>query len=253
MITAPRVYAHRFGGDYGPEGSRAALERTLAGPVDGLEADVVLTADDEVVACHDPLLDISTADRRGWANETEAEALKSGHLLDDKGQPSDQSPLLLREVLEAIPSGLPLQLDVKAYADPGLAGRTARRSCEIAAELGRIDQIEVISFFTPACEAAVTNGVDSRLVIWADYDPTALVRWAVDRGIKGLSVEGFILGPSLREVAREAELTISVGAANTAEQLQMLLRFEPEIIVSDRPHALHDLVRRFASLQEAAA
>ena len=244
MIPPPRVYAHRFGGAYGPEGSRAALEGSLAGPVDGFEADIVLTADEEVVACHDPLLDVSTADLHGWAYETTAEALTAGHLLDESGESSDQRPLLLHEVLDAIPAELPLQLDVKAYGDPVLAHRTAQRCCEIADERGRLDQIEVISFFTPACDAAVESGVDSRLVIWADYDPAALTRWTVARGIKGLAVEGFILGPELCEAAREAELTISVGAVNTVEQLQALLPLEPEILVSDSPHALLDLVDR---------
>jgi glycerophosphoryl diester phosphodiesterase len=35
MASMPAVYAHRFGGQLGPESSPAALERSLAGPVDG--------------------------------------------------------------------------------------------------------------------------------------------------------------------------------------------------------------------------
>jgi hypothetical protein len=141
---------------------------------------------------------------------------------------------------------MPLQLDVKAYADPDLARRTAERCCQISAECGRATQVEVISFFTPACEVAVAHGVRSRLVIWADYDPQALVRWVTDRGIKGLAIEGFILGHTLRDAAREAELTISAGAATSAEQLRRLLPLEPEIIVSDSPHAIRSMI---ASLQ----
>lgn len=126
-------------------------------------------------------------------------------------------------MLEAIPSELPLQLDVKAYADTELARRTAEACCGISAELGRASQIEVISFFTPACEAAVAQGVRTRLVIWADYDPKTLINWVLDRGIGGLSLEGFILNRVLRDAAREAGLSISVGAVNTAEQLHRLL------------------------------
>jgi glycerophosphoryl diester phosphodiesterase len=244
LSFAPRVYAHRFGGHYGPELSLAALERSLSGQVDGLEADVVLTADDEIVVCHDPLLQISTAELSGWAHDHRAAALTSAHLRDDRGEPSDQTVLTLREALRAIPPGLPLQLDVKAYADPGLARRTAERCCEIAGEHGRAGQIEVISFFTPACEAAVAYGVGSRLIAWADYDPQALVGWAVERRIEGLSFEGFILDPKMRDAAREAELTISVGAVNTTAQLRMLLGLEPEIIVSDCPHALRGALDR---------
>ncbi len=242
MAIRPAIYAHRFGGRLGPESSRAALEQSLSGPVDGFEADVVLTADGEVLACHDPLLQISTADLSGWAHQYPAAVLTRAHLLDSQGGPSDQSPLRLHQVLEIIPSELPLQLDIKAYADTELARRTAEACCRISAELERASQIEVISFFTPACEAAVAHGVRTRLVMWADYDPPGLVKWALDRGIGGLSLEGFILNQALRDAAREAGLSISVGAVNTAEQLHSLLPLEPEIIVSDTPHMIRAMV-----------
>jgi glycerophosphoryl diester phosphodiesterase len=244
VTWAPGIYAHRLGADYGPHGSRIALERSLAGQLDGLETDVVLTADEEVVACHDPLLEISTADLTGWAHETSASTLKAAYLLDERGMASDQHPLDLHEILEAIPPGLRLQLDVKAYADPELARRTAERICEIAHELRRLDQVEVISFFTSACEAAVAKRVESRLVAWADYEPDALARWASERGIRGLSLEGFILSRRLRDTAAEAELTVSVGVVNTVEQLRALHPLEPEIIVTDRPHDLRAAWRK---------
>jgi glycerophosphoryl diester phosphodiesterase len=232
------IYAHRLGGLYGPESSRAALERSLAGPVDGIEADVVLTADDEVVACHDPVLEISTADLRGWAHERPAETLMQAHLRDERGGTSDQRPLSLRQLLEIVPSDLVVQLDVKAYADPGLAQRTAVRCCEIIVEHGGSEQAEIISFFSTACEAAVEQGFRSRLVIWADYAPRSLAEWAVERGIGGVSCEGFILDRTLREALRAADLTLCVGAVNTPEQLQRILPLEPHVLVSDCPHQL---------------
>jgi hypothetical protein len=79
-------------------------------------------------------------------------------------------------------------------------------------------------------------------VLWADYDPQALVRWVLDRGIDGLSLEGFILNRVLRDTVREAGLSLSVGAVNTAEQLDRLLPLEPEIIVSDTPHMIRAMV-----------
>jgi len=45
----PPLYAHRLGRHYGPDSSAAALRHTLTGPVEGLETDVCLTADDRLV------------------------------------------------------------------------------------------------------------------------------------------------------------------------------------------------------------
>jgi hypothetical protein len=133
-----------------------------------------------------------------------------------------------------------VQLDVKAYADPELALRTAERCCETIVEHGRREQAEIISFFSNACEAAAERGFRSRLVIWADYAPRALCEWALERGIGGVSVEGFIVGRTLREALREADLTLCVGAVNARDQLRQLLAFEPDVLVSDRPHELRE-------------
>jgi hypothetical protein len=45
------LYAHRLGREPGPDSSRASLRATLAGPVDGLEADACLTADGRLACC----------------------------------------------------------------------------------------------------------------------------------------------------------------------------------------------------------
>ena len=45
------LYAHRLGREPGPDSSRAGLRATLAGPVDGLEADACLTADGRLACC----------------------------------------------------------------------------------------------------------------------------------------------------------------------------------------------------------
>ena len=53
-----RLYAHRLGRAYGPDSSRRALAATLRGAVDGLETDVCLTADDELVRIDGATLEV---------------------------------------------------------------------------------------------------------------------------------------------------------------------------------------------------
>jgi glycerophosphoryl diester phosphodiesterase len=238
------VYAHRFGSRYGPESSRAALEASLTRKVDGLEADVILSGDDEVFALHDPDLSLST-DATGWAQDRPADEIDAAHIRDQRGDVSDETPLRLGQVLDVIPPDLPLQLDVKAYADHDLARRTTRRACEIAQEHGTQDRIEIISFFTGGCEIAREHDIKARLVLWADYDPKALVRWLAERNITGVSLEGFILSPDLVDPLHGAEVTLSVGAVNSRLQVERLLPMRPDILVSDRPSELKDELHQF--------
>src|SRR5947208_7863043 len=134
------VYGHRFGGDYGPESSRPALEKSLAHGVDGIECDIILSGDDEIFALHDPDLALST-NLDGWAQAHTADEIDEACIRGPNGEVSDQHPLRLRAVLDLIPPELPLQLDVKAYADPELVDRTTDRACEITKEHGADDRI----------------------------------------------------------------------------------------------------------------
>jgi glycerophosphoryl diester phosphodiesterase len=241
--TPTPIYAHRFGSEYGPESSRLSLERALEGEIDGVESDVVLTRDERVLALHDPILAYST-DREGWAHERDAAEISEAHLIDGNGEPSDQKPMPLEQVLEIVPRELPLQLDVKAYADHELARRTAERACGVMREHGTEGRAEIISFFSGACSAAAEAGVRARLVAWADYAPEAMARWVAERDLVGVSLEGFILSPELVSAVHDAGLTISAGATNTVDQARKLIELGVDILVSDRPHELRRELER---------
>jgi glycerophosphoryl diester phosphodiesterase len=235
----PPVYAHRFGARYGPECSRLALEHSLEGGVEGAEVDIVLSVDDDVVCLHDPFLRIAT-DLEGWAHETPTEVILGSRLRDDSGEPSNEHPMILSELLDRVPRDFPLQLDVKAYADPELARRTAARACEVVAEHGARERIELISFFSEACAVAVDAGVPALLVIWADYSRPDLAEWVSEQGFAGVSTEGFILSERLCRPLAAAGLRISVGVVNSIAQLELILPLRPDVVVSDCPLELRE-------------
>ncbi|HSI82066.1 MAG TPA: glycerophosphodiester phosphodiesterase [Solirubrobacterales bacterium] len=231
----PALYAHRLGGAYGPESSRAGLERSLEHAVDGVEVDVVLSGDGDPVCIHDPFLELAI-DREGWAHETPTRELLSAHLLDGSGKPSDESPIALTDLLAAVPAEVSIQVDVKAYADSALARETAARTCELVSEAGIAGRVEVISFFAEGWEAATDAGFPARIVTWSDHDPDRLAALAAERGL-GVSAEGFIVSARLWAPLEARGVGLSVGGVNSVEQFA-LLPGTPEIVVSDAPHLL---------------
>ncbi len=150
----PPLYAHRLGRHYGPDSSAAALARTLERPLDGLETDCCLTADGESSCCCMTRCLKSQDPISGWAHERTAAQIRGGRLRHRDGTPSDERPLLLDELLERAPADATLQLEVKAYADPALARRTARVLCERLRGEPIRDRVEVISFHGGACAVA---------------------------------------------------------------------------------------------------
>ena len=233
----PPLYAHRLGRHYGPDSSAAALRHTLTGPVEGLETDVCLTADDRLVLLHDPLLTLGTT-LDGWARQRTAEEIRSALIRDSAGEPTAEHPLLLEELIDLVPQAVGLQLEVKAHTDPTLARRTAEVLCERLRGEAIRDRVEVISFHGEACAVASANGIPSRLVIWADYAPEALASWALRSGVDGISVEHFLLSERLVGVLRDAGLSVNAGTVNHPEVLNRVLEFAPDAIGTDCPREL---------------
>jgi hypothetical protein len=80
---------------------------------------------------HDPWLSSATT-LRGWAHQTGWDELRNARLRDRDGTPTDETPMLLDELLDDIPGDLPVQVEVKAHGDPELARATAAVVCRVA-------------------------------------------------------------------------------------------------------------------------
>jgi glycerophosphoryl diester phosphodiesterase len=252
-IALPPLYAHRLGRAYGPDSSVAALHGALAGgAVAGVETDVCLTADGELVCLHDPLLAIGTT-LEGWAHERSATAICGARLRDADGAPTSERPLRLGELLELV-GGLGVQVEVKAHADSALARRTAAVLCDRYGSHSARERLEVLSFHADACAVAAARGLRARLVAWADYTPEALAAWAVRHAVFGVALEHFLLSASVVRPLRLAGLSLTVGTVNRVELLERTLAFAPDAVCTDRPHELRaEWAARHAVAESAAA
>jgi glycerophosphoryl diester phosphodiesterase len=230
VIGVIPLYAHRLGRAYGPDNSRSALAGALASDADGLECDVCLTADGELVLLHDPWLPVGT-DLEGWAHERSAAELRRARLC------GGEAPLFLEELLAIAPRDRVLQLEVKAHADPELATRTVEAlAAALARGAGR--RVEVLSFASAACARAASLGLPARLVIWADYAPRALARWARRHRIVGVCVEHFVLSRPLVAVLRRGGLGVTTGTVNDAALLRRVAALGVDAVTTDDPAGL---------------
>ena len=248
MLWLPAFYAHRLGREPGPDCSRAALRATLAGPVDGFEVDVCLTADRRLVLLHDPWLAVCTT-TQGWAHETTWESVRGARLRGREGAPTDEAPMLLEDLLDEAPPGLVLQIEIKAYGDPALARATTDATARLVIARAAADRVEVLSFHVAACEEAARRGLSSRLVTWADYAPDALARWARRAGVRGVCLEHFLLHPALVQRLRAHGLSVTTGTINDPVLAARAAALGVDAITTDRPAAL----RRELTAQALAA
>ena len=179
---------------------------------------------------HDPWLPVGT-DLEGWAHELTAAELRRARLS------GGEAPLFLDELLAVAPPDLVLQLEVKSHADPELATLTVE---VLAAALARAGgrRVEGLSFASAACARAAALGLPARLVIWADYAPHVLARWARRHRVVGVGVEHFVLSRPLVATLRRGELSVTTGTVNDEALLRRVAALGVDAVTTDDPAAL---------------
>jgi glycerophosphoryl diester phosphodiesterase len=105
-----RIYGHRGLNDSAPENSMAAFDKAIQEGADGIEFDVQLSKDGEVVVIHDFTVN-RTTDGQGAVSEKSLAELKALNLLDDKGR-TLKVPTL-KEIFEAYQENVLLNIELK--------------------------------------------------------------------------------------------------------------------------------------------
>ena len=75
MEHKPFVWAHRGASGYAPENTLEAFQKAVELGADGVELDIQLTKDDQIVVIHDETID-RTSDGKGWVKDYTLEELR---------------------------------------------------------------------------------------------------------------------------------------------------------------------------------
>lgn len=145
----PVVVAHRGGASMGMENSLSCIERGIESGADMIEIDVHLTADSQVVVCHDPTVN-RTTDCKGRIEEMTLEELRRCRLLDADGNASNETLPTLEEVLQAVKGRCPLLLEIKKKRSQYVG--IERRVADLIVKYEMLDEVTVQSFNEPVLE-----------------------------------------------------------------------------------------------------
>lgn len=114
------VVAHRGGAALGPENTLECIRRGMAVGARWIEIDVHLSADGEIVVCHDPSVD-RTTNGRGYISESGYQALRALRIKDKDGNLTGEHLPTLDEVLDLTKGRAKLLLEIK-YTKHSLPG-----------------------------------------------------------------------------------------------------------------------------------
>lgn len=249
------VFAHRGGAALRPENTVAAFDHAVALGVDGLELDVHLSKDSELVVIHDFTVDRTTDGRGPVADLTwrELAALDAGHHFVSDGEPAYRTAGLriprLEEILSRYPE-VPLIVELKG-ASTSLA-EAAVAAVRRADAIGRVcfgGFHDVTLRAARACGAdVVTSGAreDIRRALWA-----SLVGMAPPRtGYQAFQVperhgDRPVVTPRFLRSAIRGGIPVQVWTVDDAPSMFRLLEWGAQAIITDRPDVAVPMVKHF--------
>jgi glycerophosphoryl diester phosphodiesterase len=236
------VVAHRGASAQLPENTMEAYRRAVEVGADAIELDVHLTADGQLAVIHDDTLD-RTTDATGPVAERTMDQLRSadaGARFQDAGgdypfRGEGMTIPTLPEVLDWLPDGVGLVVEIKARAAVGPAIELLRDSA-----VRRSGRLSVISFDEASIDQAHDLDPDLAtgylLVPTQPFEPA--LRWAVEHGHIGVHPWDGDLGldpaPHLAQALAYGRL-VGCYVVNEPQRMQQLAAYGLWGFVTDVP------------------
>lgn len=140
-----KIIAHRGGALIGNENTLSCFEKGISAGADMIELDIHLSADGELIVCHDPSID-RTTDGKGMIEKLTLAQIKEAHIKDfQTGEISDERIPTLSEVFDMLGKRCKVLLEIKRNRKdqyPGIEAKTL----ELINSYGLHDEVVIQSF-----------------------------------------------------------------------------------------------------------
>lgn len=232
------VYGHRGAKGEAPENTTAGFAYARSLGIGGIELDVRLSVDHELVVIHDKTVDRTTNATGPVADFTAAELGR----LDARGTcPDWHEPVgipTLDEVLAQFsdPDAPTLQIEVK----PDSPERIEVVCDRLVAVLGRTEvgrRVTVSSFDPEALRTIRRLAPDLRCAYIGAYDTPAFLDLAVKLGCRHADIPLATSAPATVREARARGLRVTGWFGNTPDELRTLLAWGVDHFITDEPTA----------------
>lgn len=263
------MYAHRGGAALRPENTIEAFDHGLAFDVDGLECDVHLSKDGVVVVHHDATLERTTSGRGPLAALTADDLAR----LDAAFwfRPADGTATVVPQRTGEVPPGMfpfrgcgvripTLREVLRRYADTKLIvelkvndPELARRTIDEIRAAGAVDRVALGSFSWHVLRAArdyeprLRTGASREETRWALY--RSWIGWPLGRPayrefqVPERSGSTTIVTPRFITHAHRSGLPVKVWTVNDIDDMERLLAWGVDGLISDRPDLAMEAVR----------
>ena len=234
MNSKPLIWGHRGASGHAPENTLPAFQLAADMGADGVELDVQMTRDGEIVVCHDETID-RTSSAKGWLKDYTLSELKAldfscGHL-DWEGT---KIPTM-EEVFDLLkPTGLTINIEIKTgiIFYEGIE----EKLLELTRRKGWEDRVIYSSFNHLTVQKIRNLNLDAPTGLLYGDGPLNMPEYAKNIGAVALHPAIYNLQyPRFMEECRERELEVNVWTVNSEKEIKYCLDMGVHAIITNYP------------------
>ncbi|TDF92354.1 glycerophosphodiester phosphodiesterase [Paenibacillus piri] len=239
-VQKPMNIAHRGAKGMAPENTLAAFRLGLEQGCEGIELDIHLSADGELIVCHDATID-RTTHGKGAIRELTLSEIKSydaGYWFGEQFR--GETVPTLGEVFDLVPASIMINVEVKDHVDEQIE----RKLVDFLRERGRLDNVVISSFDHKCVRRIKLLEPNSKIGLLYAFNLVEPAAYACS-----FDVEVYSLHPHFKLV--DSELVIKAGhhgiavypwTVNEERELLDVTALGVSGIITDFPGRLNDLL-----------
>ncbi|WP_129727437.1 glycerophosphodiester phosphodiesterase [Ectobacillus funiculus] len=238
----PLIFAHRGVKGTHPENTMAAFLEAERVGAHGIELDIHLSNDGEIIVIHDETLNRTTNGTGLAFNYTlqQLKALDAGSFFDHRFA-GEQIPSL-REVL-AWAAGTALLLNIELKNDIIRYPELEQKTVQLVREYGLEDRVIFSSFNHESIELLSSLAPEiHRALLYHEPLPDALIE-ARRRQASGLHPNFMLLTKEFVQCAQQAGFTLRPYTINEYKDLENMIALGVDVIITDWPSRAFELIK----------
>lgn len=239
----PLVWAHRGASGYAPENTLPAFQKAFQMGADGIELDVQMTKDGELVVCHDETIG-RTSNGSGWIKDKTLAELKAFDFSCGQKDFAGVTIPTMREVFELLaPTDMIINIELKTGIVFYL-GMT-KKLLELTSECGFSDRVIYSSFNHYTIKHIREIAPEAKLgFLYAD-GTIDMPSYAIKHGVQALHPALYnIQFPGFIEECRQRGLAVNVWTVNEEEHLGLCCKAGVDAIITNYPDKAFEIIGR---------
>lgn len=239
----PLVWAHRGASGYAPENTLPAFQKAFQMGADGIELDVQMTKDGELVVCHDETIG-RTSNGSGWIKDKTLAELKALDFSCGQKDFAGVTIPTMREVFELLaPTDMIINIELKTGIVFYL-GMT-KKLLELTSECGFSDRVIYSSFNHYTIKHIREIAPEAKLgFLYAD-GTIDMPSYAIKHGVQALHPALYnIQFPGFIEECRQRGLAVNVWTVNEEEHLGLCCKAGVDAIITNYPDKAFEIIGR---------